>query len=515
MSDQAKQAAIYLRISRDPEHNRLGVERHREGCEEIIQRRGWHRVAVYEDNDITGSGKRQRPGFEALLDDMAQGEIDVVVAQEWSRLERNRADGVRIIEAAQQAHTLLTFVKGQDIDCSTAAGRLAADILSSVARNEIDNKGERQSGAQRQRARQGRPPKGTRPLGFAVDGSVIEHEAEAVKQIYGAFLAGASLRGIAAALSGVEDDSGRIPENVPHLTKHTRTLAIERNARRVEANKHLPEELQYEIRPVPADGPWPPSTVLGILRNPRYAGYSTYTPKTVQQDGGKRRGWRAQILKDEAGEPVRGQWEAIVDEGAWWAVQDKLDDPQRIRNRAGTDRKHLGSGLYRCGLCRAPVRAQSERYRCQGHVMRSRTQIDAYVTAVIKARLARPDIADLLPSKDEPRLAVIREEIGKHRAKIARAQRDYDAEVIEGRDLKRVRDAAEVAITQLEGERIRLSAGNSAGAVLQASDPVTAFTNGDLGTRREVIDALCEVQLVPHPRGVKKFDPETVKIVWK
>src|SRR5699024_4261183 len=95
--------------------------------------------------------------FERLLTDIERGLIDVVVAQEWPRLERNRSDGVRVIEAAQRHEILLTFAKGSDIDCTTAAGRLSADLFSAIARNEIEVKAERQSRAQRQRAEQGRP----------------------------------------------------------------------------------------------------------------------------------------------------------------------------------------------------------------------------------------------------------------------------------------------------------------------------------------------------------------------
>lgn len=282
------------------------------------------------------------------------------------------------------------------------------------------------------------PPKGMRPVGYTIAGETIAHEAEAVRAIFTAFNGGSSLRAIAAALSG--ETGERLPPKVPALPRHTRTITLERNARRGEENETLPIQKQRKLRPVPDDAPWPSSTVLGILRNPRYAGYSTYTPKNGQPDGGKRRAWRASSLRDETGEPVRGQWEPIVDEGAWSAVQDRLDSTERVSNRVGTDRRHLGSGLYRCGVCEQRVRAHTSRYRCAGHVTRSREQIDAYVTAAIRARLARPDLADLLPNRNEPRLHEIKAEIGAHRAKITRAQRDYDAEVNEGRDLKRVRD---------------------------------------------------------------------------
>ena len=126
MSTEPRRAAIYLRISQDRENTRLGVDRHREDAEALIKARGWAPAGVYEDNDISGVGKQKRPAFERLLTDIERGLIDVVVAQEWPRLERNRSDGVRVIEAAQRHEILLTFAKGSDIDCTTAAGRISS-----------------------------------------------------------------------------------------------------------------------------------------------------------------------------------------------------------------------------------------------------------------------------------------------------------------------------------------------------------------------------------------------------
>ncbi|KHL01591.1 recombinase family protein [Sinomonas humi] len=504
MGSEQRRAAVYLRISQDRENTRLGVDRHREDAEALIAARRWLAVGVYEDNDISGKGHKKRPAFERLLKDIEAGLIDVVVAQEWPRLERNRTDGVRIIEAAQRHHVLLTFAKGSDIDCTTAAGRLSADMFSAIARNEIEVKAERQSRAQRQRAEQGRPPKGVRPLGYATNGEVIEHEAEAVRKMYAAFSSGASLRAIAAALSGYR---GADVPHLPALPRHNRTLMIERNARRAE------EGLQP--RPVPEDGPWVSSTVLGILRNPRYAGYSTYTPKEVLANGDRRRSWRAQILRDEHGDPITGNWDGIVALPVWEAVQDRLDDPARISNRTGTDRKHLGSGLYRCAVCDRPVKAHGQRYRCAGHIMRSREQIDDFVVEAVRRRLALPDLHDLLPSADEPRMLEIKTEIDERRARIHRAQRDYDDELIEGLDLKRIRDRENAAIDTLEVERLRLSLGMSHNSVLKARDPLSAFDAGDLALRRQAIEILCEVRLHPHPRGVKAFDPDSVTVTWR
>lgn len=509
MPDSPTRAAIYLRISLDRENTRLAVDRHREDAEALIQARKWSLVDVYEDNDTPGSGRRKRPDFERLLQDVEKGLIDVIVAQEWPRLERNRADGVRIIEAAQRHHVLLTFAKGSDIDCSTAMGRLAADLFSAMARNEIEVKAERQSRAQLQRAQKGRAPKGTRPLGYTISGDVIEHEAEVVRKLFGHFAVsdGVSIAALADGLSGEVGE--HIPKDLPALPSHRRTLMIERNERR-EAEGLPP-------RPVPENKPWSSSTVLGILRNPRYAGYSVYTDRTQREAADKRRSWYAQVLRDENNEPVRGQWEPIVTEDVWWAVQRRLNEPTRITNRSGsTARKHLGSGLFLCGVCDQRVKAHSKRYRCpDGHVTRVRQSVDDWVLRIVRARLARPDVADALPGRDEPRLKAIEAQIDVHKGKISRAQHDYDAEIIEGRDLKRIRDRANTLIEDLELERLTLRAGSDLASTLQARNPVQAFDDADLMIKRKVVDFFCTVRLFAHPRGRKAFDPDTVEVLPK
>ena len=76
----------------------------------------------------------------------------------------------------------------------------------------------------------------------------------------------------------------------------------------------------------------------------------------------------------------------------------------------------------------------------------------------------------------------------------------------------RRRDKAEAAITALDAERSRLSAGTGLNTVLDSTDPVAAFDGADLGTRRSVIRALCTVHVHAHPRGRKGFNPSTVTI---
>jgi hypothetical protein len=147
--------------------------------------------------------------------------------------------------------------------------------------------------------------------------------------------------------------------------------------------------------------------------------------------------------------------------------------------------------------------------------MRSREHVDQFVLDVVRARLSMADAHDLLPSQDEPRLRPIKNEVGQHCAEIIRSQRDYNDEITDGRELKRIREHEEAAITVLEAESMRQTAGSNVGPVHGAENLVSTFDNLDLGAQRAVIDVLCEVRLYPQPHGVKTFNPEIVQIKWR
>ncbi|WP_113700633.1 recombinase family protein [Nonomuraea lactucae] len=472
---ETTRAAIYLRISLDHTGEGLAVERQRADCERIARERGWKIVATYTDNSISASDKAKvRPDYDRMVRDYSNGRFDAVICWDLDRLTRQPRQLEDWIDAATERGLLLVTANGE-ADLSTDGGRLFARIKASVARAEVERKGARQSAAQRQRAAMGRPPRGVRPTGYTLDGEVISHEAEAVHAIFTAFSKGSSLKAIAAALSGAEQ--------------------VERD----EDDRTLVQRLPHNVPVLPTRSgrPWNPTSVIGILRNPRYAGWSAL-------DG--------EIVRDSTGAPVQGQWKPLVSDTLWLDVQRRLDDPARKTNRVGTDRKHLGAGLFLCGVCDKPVKTHGGRYRCAGHVMRSRAPIDDLLLSTIRALLARPDLADLLPVQDEHRAGELREAVKKQRDRIARARADYTAELIDGSLYKEIKDGADQEIQRLEAERLMLTAGDASAAVLRAESPVNAFDNADLAETRAVIDTLCTVRLYPAPRGRKSFDPETVEI---
>ncbi|MFD8250470.1 recombinase family protein [Nocardia sp. NPDC059691] len=468
-------AAIYLRVSLDQTGEGLAVERQREDCEAIAKSKGWTVVETYTDNSISAFNKaKNRPAYEQMVEDYKAGRFNALITWDLDRLTRQPRQLEDWIDAAETQGLRLVTANGE-ADLQTDGGRMYARIKAAVARAEMERKGARQSRAQRQRAAKGRPPRGVRATGYTLDGELVHDEAEAVRAVYQAFANGSSLKAIAAALSGAE----------PTV--------------RAVGDRTMIQDLPKSVPPLPTRSgrPWNPTSVISILRNPRYAGWSML-------DG--------EIVRDEAGAPVRGQWEAIVPDGIWLDVQRRLDDPRRKSNRAGTERKHLGSGLYLCGICDAPVRAHGLRYRCAGHIMRVRNLVDGLVLRFVERRLEQPDLADLLIRQDDDRIETIVRAEQTERDRLKRARADYKAELIDGELFAEIKQETEDKIAALESERIGLTAGTAASEILRAPSPIDAFNNADLAARRAVIELLCEVRLYSAPRGRKLFDPESVQI---
>ena len=451
-STPARQAAVYLRISLDATGEGLAVDRQRQECAAIVAARGWEPVGEYVDNSISASdAKKHRPAYASLVTDFAAGRFDALVCYDLDRLTRQPRQLEDWIDAAESRGLALVTANG-DADLTTDAGRLFARIKLAVARAEVERKSARQRSAAKQRSELGKPPLGVRLTGYTPRGELVPDEADMVRQIFADFLATRSLRAVARSLAEV-------------TTRH--------------------------------GNPWHTSTVLGILRNPRYAGRAVYRGEVTGNPGG---------------------WVPLVSDEDFEAVQAILADPGRVTNRTGsTDRKHLGSGLYVCAVCREPVSAWSgDRYRCRsgGHVVRSQGPVDAYVTAVIAGRLALPDVQDILTPIGEA-AAPLADEVARTRERLSRNDADYDAGYIDGPRYKAARDKGEAELRQAQAALAATQAASEAGPVLMAPDPAQAFLGASLAVRRAVVDLLAVVAISKGARGSKTFDPETVAIEWR
>ncbi len=474
---------------------RLTVQRHEKDCRALCKQRGWDVAQVFTDNSVSAKGTAYRAQFNAMLAAIRQGGVDVVVAWALDRFMRNARDRLALVEACREHGVMIALARGGDMDPTTATGRMTIDVIGAAAQMEIDMKSERQIAAAVQRAENGKPPLGVRLTGYTARGELVPDEAELVRRVFKLFHAGESLRGIARTLTdeGLTARSGK---------------------------------------------PWNPSTVYGLLSNPRYAGRSTYRRHEASRAARQARS-RGQAV--DALAVTHGTWEALVTDDVFDAVQARLTDPRRVTNRVGTDRKHLGSGLFLCDECGQPVVSFSGgRYRCKaacvnrahGPLDLARVRqimadpedgqqappargVDEFVTALVAERLSRADAAHLL-APPEVDTAPLRAERDNLRARLTNFERDYAAGDITGRQL---REATEKVNAELDAVDARLRSMTPGGSglddVLAAPDPAEAFLGASLMSRRSVISALCEVRLRRGTRGSKTLDPNTIRVEWR
>jgi len=102
--------------------------------------RGW-RATEYVDTGISGA-KDRRPSLDALLTDAKRRRFDVLVCWRLDRLGRNLRHLVTMLEELN--HVGVAFVSlGEDIDCTTPAGKLQLHILAALAEFERERIRER------------------------------------------------------------------------------------------------------------------------------------------------------------------------------------------------------------------------------------------------------------------------------------------------------------------------------------------------------------------------------------
>ncbi|GGI07213.1 recombinase family protein [Egicoccus halophilus] len=159
-------AGIYVRISQDRDGTQLGVERQREDCARLVQREGWEVGEVYVENDTSASGKKPREQYQRMMDDLARGRIQAVVAWHADRLHRQPRELEDFIEAIEASGAAVRTVTAGDLDLSTSAGRLLARMLGSVARHESERHAERVSRKMLELTKAGKYTGGSRLFGY-------------------------------------------------------------------------------------------------------------------------------------------------------------------------------------------------------------------------------------------------------------------------------------------------------------------------------------------------------------
>jgi site-specific DNA recombinase len=187
--------AIYTRKSSEEgleqEFNSLHAQR--EACEAYIasqRSEGWVVLREqYDDGGISG-GTLERPGLIALMQDIEDGLIDVVVVYKIDRLSRSLADFAKLVEVFDR--TGVTFVSvTQQFNTTTSMGRLTLNILLSFAQFEREVTAERIRDKFAASRKKGIWMGGVPPYGYRVENRKLiidEEKAEHVRWIFNRFV---------------------------------------------------------------------------------------------------------------------------------------------------------------------------------------------------------------------------------------------------------------------------------------------------------------------------------------
>lgn len=482
-------AAVYVRISEDHQDG-AGVERQEQACRDLADRLGLTVTAVYSDNNISAYSGKHRPGFVALQDAMAAGEVVAVLAYSPDRVSRDVIEAETFKMGAKIAGVRLVYVLGGELDLEDPNAALFSTMSAAVSRWESAVKSRRVGAAARQRALSGRPPHGGRRYGYSVDPDtgdwqVLEHEARAYRETVENVIAGASVRSQVQRLNALGPDY----------------YAPERKGKR---NR------------------WSSTTLRRTLMRKDAAGLVRF--------------------RDEEFPDVQAQWPPIITLEQHRAIVAILTDPSRRKGKTGGPPKYLGTHLYVCGTCggtlvswhysAGPGGEPTKAYQCRNadparhgapakrsrHVAIRMKLVDDIVTAAVVQRLRSPDVQNRVAAArsttvDVPGLLATRSALQVELAEVGEAIGRGDLTVSQGAAASR---GIQSRLDQVARE---LESADGAGVVVDVAqavlDPAGWWETAGLEQRRAVLDALAVVTVNTTTVRGGTFDPRRVQIEWR
>ncbi len=454
----SKQAAIYVRISKDPSQAEAGIKRQEADCRELADSRGWEIVRVFKDNDRSATNGKARPAWAALLNAIEAGEVNALVAYSSSRMYRRPRDLEPLLELAKaRSGFAIATVKSGTIDVDTAQGRMLAGILAAIDEGEVEVMAERIARARKQRVRSGLDAGGSRPFGYEaaatgpprvkdgkprmqLTGAIVPREAELIREAARRLLAGESIRAILRDWNDRAETGTR-------------------------------------------GRPWTSVSLRQVLTNRRLIG-----------------------LHPETGE--RAAWPPILDKRTHDALVRLYAEPGRLRSRRGE--RYLLTGLLWCGVCGERMTGRpsgrDRRYGCGAHGGRAHLSISAFRLeghVVDRASEERPDW-------DEPQVADPADN-----AELLAQLDDVDARIASwaaeaARAGLRASDIA-AGHEALAAERDELEA-----ALAQPPAPkVSGWDQIEPETRAWLEAVIERVTVAPAAKKGRVFDPSRISIQWK
>jgi len=208
--------AAYCRVSTDDEEQLTSYEAQKTYyTDKIMNNKEWTMAGIFADEGITGTSARKRPEFLKMVRQCKQGKIDVVLAKSISRFARNTVDCLNYIRALKELGIAVIFEK-ENINTLETDSEILITMMGAFAQAESESISANVRWGKRQAMREGKVSfQYTKLYGYkkGEDGQpeIIPEQAEVVRRIFDAYIAGASVRAIKKQLEadGIQSGTGK------------------------------------------------------------------------------------------------------------------------------------------------------------------------------------------------------------------------------------------------------------------------------------------------------------------
>ena len=109
---QKRKVAAYARVSTDSEEQKTSYDAQVDYYTHYIQKRAdWEFVGIYTDEGISATNTKYREGFNRMIADALDGQIDLIVTKSISRFARNTVDSLTAIRKLREKGIEVYFEK--------------------------------------------------------------------------------------------------------------------------------------------------------------------------------------------------------------------------------------------------------------------------------------------------------------------------------------------------------------------------------------------------------------------
>lgn len=141
--------AIYARVSTDEQNSQTQINE----CVAYCQARNWE-FTIFADDGVSGT-KTSRPAFDKMLDSVKAGDFQAVMVWRFDRASRSTMHLLSLLDDLRKMNIDFISIREQ-VDTSTAAGKLMFTMISAFAQFERDSISDRTKAAMKRLKSEGK-----------------------------------------------------------------------------------------------------------------------------------------------------------------------------------------------------------------------------------------------------------------------------------------------------------------------------------------------------------------------